>query len=48
MLAGVLWQCRFLVVLNLEDKWMGAAGAGRLAGVLGQCSCLTELNFRYN
>ena len=45
-------ECSFLVVLNLSqnlmDNSIGNEGAGRLAGMLGQCSSLAELNLVYN
>ena len=33
----MLGQCSSLAVLNLGYNRIGAEGAGRLAGVLGQC-----------
>jgi hypothetical protein len=35
-------------VLNLQRNGIGAEGAGRLAGVLGQCSSLAKLDLSYN
>ena len=39
---------RALVHLDLSDNQIGSAGAGNLAGVLGQCSSLTHLDLSRN
>ena len=49
----MLGQCSSLTVLDLGvyifgSNDIGADGAGRLAGVLGQCSLLAELNLAGN
>eukprot|EP00961_Rhodomonas_salina_P206568 2788859-Rhodomonas_salina.2 len=36
-MAGVLGQCKTLAVLDLRCNRIGSEGAGRLAGVLGDC-----------
>jgi len=47
-LAGVLGQCRELVVLILCGNKIGAGGAERLAGVLAQCAALAHLDLSAN
>jgi hypothetical protein len=37
-----------LAYLNLSGNWIEAGGAGRLAGVLGQCAGLTHLDLSDN
>ena len=45
----MLAQCPALAHLDLSRNYhFGAAGAERLAGVLGQCAALTHLNLSYN
>jgi Ran GTPase-activating protein (RanGAP) involved in mRNA processing and transport len=47
-LAGVLWQCRELLHLNLSRNRIGEGGAAGLAGVLPQCTALAHLDLSYN
>ena len=48
-LEHVLGQCSSSIRhLSLSDNQIGAEGAGRLAGVLGQCSSLAHLDLSYN
>ena len=43
-----LCQCNALSHLDLSWNWIGAEGAGRLAGALGECKALSHLDLRMN
>ena len=43
---GVLGGCKALIILELSCNAIGDGGAEMLAGVLGECKTLTNLQFK--